>query len=517
MELNTSGIATGGVQNFSANQAGNTTFTVHVPGTDITLTFNNNILTVSSSTGQSDSIDLSSLVTDNTYVTSMSLSGNTLILTNNDNTTVQQDLSSILFDGDYNNLFNKPTIPTNTSDLVNDSGYLACEDLENCQEIIDIKDSIPDIFIERSLPDLHVEIANKELVPGATYKITGVHRAHTVDGIPISALYDDGRDLGTTIFLKAISGNELETFGSGIFYNPQYDKQVQGFGIWSVDKTYNVDDVVFWGGYAWKNLTGNTGSDTDILNLNGDWEKIPYTDEDYYNRVVDYIEYDIQNDVITRRYDKVNNIDVSSGLYDISFYMLWVDLSAISLMQWGNDLYLDNVSYDSVGVGNISVKHTSIFELINFKGEFIKNVTLDNGSILTFLNFNNGAFLDNVTFDNGSDLTNVTFVNGSGFRNVTFNGSNIRNVTFDNSSMVFNTFTNFKFNYFNNNLQNLQLSNIKFEGNGGTYIIPDISMATIITDPNIPQKKVFGIVANTQKIQYWDSVSNDFVVEDITY
>src|SRR5699024_7575399 len=43
LELNTSGIATGGVQNFSANQVGSTTFTVYVPGTDITLTFNNNI------------------------------------------------------------------------------------------------------------------------------------------------------------------------------------------------------------------------------------------------------------------------------------------------------------------------------------------------------------------------------------------------------------------------------------------------------------------------------------------
>lgn len=112
LELNTSGIATGGTQSFSANQAGNTIFTVDVPGTDITLSFNNNILTVSSSTGQSDNIDLSSLVTADTYVVSMSLSGNTLILTKNDSTTVQQDLSSILFDGDYNSLTNTPTFKT---------------------------------------------------------------------------------------------------------------------------------------------------------------------------------------------------------------------------------------------------------------------------------------------------------------------------------------------------------------------------------------------------------------------
>src|SRR5690554_2283748 len=355
------------------------------------------------------------------------------------------------------------------------------------------------IFIERSLPDLHVDIANNALVPGATYKITGVHRAHTVDGIPISALYDDGRDLGTTIFLKAISENELETFGSGVFYNPRYDKQAQGFGIWSVDKTYNVDDIVFWGGYAWKNLTGNTGADTDVLNLNGDWEKIPYTDEDYYNRVVDYIEYDIDNDVITRRYDNVNEIDVISTFYDIYFLsnIWWLTFSPISLMQWGNDLIIDLSTYDSVGVGNISVKHTSFAELINFKGELINKLI-----------FNNGSCLNNIKFGTGSVLENITFDNGSYFQNVIFNDSSIRT----------NTFINFRASFNSQTYSNIELSNIKFEGIGAnmSYLIPDLSSASIITDPTIPQKKVFGIGVTTLKIQYWDSVSNDFVVADIT-
>lgn len=87
-------------------------------------------------------------------------------------------------------------------------------------------------IIEKTYSDLTTMITNSELVPGVTYKITGVHKAHTIDDfpLPISALYDDGRDLGTTIFLKSISENELETFGSGIFYNPNMINKFKDLG-----------------------------------------------------------------------------------------------------------------------------------------------------------------------------------------------------------------------------------------------------------------------------------------------
>ena len=52
-------------------------------------------------------------------IQTLSKSGSTISLTNGGSVTV--------FDGNYNNLSNTPTIPTNTSDLTNDSGFLTAE------------------------------------------------------------------------------------------------------------------------------------------------------------------------------------------------------------------------------------------------------------------------------------------------------------------------------------------------------------------------------------------------------
>ncbi|PIF30753.1 hypothetical protein CLU81_1200 [Flavobacterium sp. 9] len=66
-------------------------------------------------------------------------------------------------------------------------------------------------------------INNNSLIPGANYKISGVH----------PSLYDDGTSSGTTIFLQALTENTLSKEGHGEFWNPKYDQSVDGFGIWN--------------------------------------------------------------------------------------------------------------------------------------------------------------------------------------------------------------------------------------------------------------------------------------------
>src|SRR5690606_7713549 len=78
-----------------------------------------------------------------------------------------------------------------------------------------------------------------------------------------------------------------------------------------VVKSYTSDDTVIWGGYVWKNLNGNLGSATDILTLDSEWEKLPF-DTDNYNISYDNIEYDYDNDIITKRSDKFGNIVISN-------------------------------------------------------------------------------------------------------------------------------------------------------------------------------------------------------------
>jgi hypothetical protein len=61
-------------------------------------------------------------------------------------------------------------------------------------------------------------VSGNSLVPGSIYNITDA---------------DSGLYGGTSIFLTAISSNELSLHGSGIFYTPPYNNSIPGFGIWT--------------------------------------------------------------------------------------------------------------------------------------------------------------------------------------------------------------------------------------------------------------------------------------------
>ena len=111
-------------------------------------------------------------------------------------------------------------------------------------------------------------IAANELVAGALYEITGVH----------PTLYDDGTTSGTTVYLRAISGSELEVQGMGKFYNPKYNQSVDGFGIWDNKMYGTLTSIVGTFNYANKEsvtannaATGKLLADGMIQWVSGDW------------------------------------------------------------------------------------------------------------------------------------------------------------------------------------------------------------------------------------------------------
>ena len=83
---------------------------------------------------------------------------------------------------------------------------------------------------------------------GALYEITGVH----------PTLYNDGTTSGTTVYLRAISGSELEVQGMGKFYNPKYNQAVNGFGIWD-NKMYGTFSGIV-GTFDYQNKEGVTAN-----------------------------------------------------------------------------------------------------------------------------------------------------------------------------------------------------------------------------------------------------------------
>jgi hypothetical protein len=395
-------------------------------------------------------------------------------------------------------------------------------------------------------------IPNNLIEIGKKYIVTGCH----------VSLYDDGNSNGTTLILEGIASNALSKNGHGIFYNPSYNQEVAGFGIWtdlmqgtltptlgtfsyfdrealigkddddnnvadgflfsngliqfvsgdwslatkvvggssSAEGTVSgfvnptVDAKTIYGGYVWENGSAQIGTATDVLNLDGaDWVKVEYNLNDY-NQSIDIIEYDIDNDWISRRYDPIANIDVVYTFSDYNF--IGLDYSAIAVQQWGNTYNGD------VGVGNKKILN-SYDESVNFRGKNQTNLFLpsysqqvnlffEGNSSQNNLEFGNNSYQSNLIFDNNSNQNNLIFDNNSRQIDLIFSNSNQVRLTLnnrsgqsdllmENSSQTDLFFINSNCNYQGVYYESKQILNTYFN-NISSNTIPDLSSATYIFD-----------------------------------
>jgi hypothetical protein len=295
-------------------------------------------------------------------------------------------------------------------------------------------------FLTKTKAEIDTLILADELIPLMTYEITGVD----------VALYG-----GNTIYIQAINGNTLEFDGVGKFFNPKYDKAINGFGIWKDYNSYAINGKAIWGGKLWNNLTGVVGSSLDIFNLDAtNWAAIAFNAIDY-NVAYDKIKYDYANDLIVYRNEQNSNI-VSTSKNNIDFFVFNFDLNPIASFQFGN---VFDINFEK-GIGTQTITN-SLNENINFKGSaqyylnfengsYQYGLTFDNGSLQSNLTFDNGSFQDSLTFDNNSYQGNLTFDNGSGQGVLTFdNGSYQQSLTFENGSYQNNlTFDNGSYQHY---------------------------------------------------------------------
>lgn len=197
---------------------------------------------------------------------------------------------------------------------------------------------------------------------------------------------------------------------------------------------YSIGSVTNWGGYAWER-NAEVGADeldaTDYLNLNSNWEKIPYSNTTYYDLVIDYIEYDWANDWIVRRRQAEPVIDI---IFPFQFWnspenIMGVQFHGISVAQWGNKYSKDT----ELGSGLV-IANDAYVEFVNFKGRQLLGFNLNNYSFvrnnyrgidtkfkgLVFNNysyqidssFNTGAYQYYIQFDNASGQTSSNLSNG---------------------------------------------------------------------------------------------------------
>ena len=430
---------------------------------------------------------------------------------------------------------------------------ITVDDTDPLNPIVSASGGGGDIFITKTKAEIDALISTNALVKGATYKITGVH----------PTLYDDGTTSGTTIILKAISENVLETQGTGIFYNPKYNQAVAGFGIWD-NKMYGTFSTIV-GTFDYQNketvtadnsatgillangmiqhVSGNWSSATSITggtssatanvadfvspsyavndkviwggylwtNVNGnigastdvlnlDSEWIKDVyDLTNYNIAYDVIEYDYVNDWISRRYDAVADIDVVYKKIDEAALSGYGFIYSAIAVQQ----YGNTLSLSTfTGIFNKKVIN-AYDESINFSGSYQSVLTFGQGSYQYNLIFGKGSYQSVLTFGVGSGQYNLTFGAYSSQYNLIFGqNSSQQNLTFGAYSSHQNlTFGAYSQVNFNNQILYSDMEYIDFKTK--SFTVPDLSSATYIFNGNI--KEVYQRPDGTLKLKFMNN------------
>jgi len=320
--------------------------------------------------------------------------------------------------------------------------------------------------VEVTYTALQTLISSSALSPGTIYKITGFNKNMPIGGpsnpngfLP-EVLYDDGTNAGVTIYMQALTKNTLSNDGHGEFYNPVYGDQTTYnntdgtglYGIWDGDNpdplevpAYVIDQVVFWGGYAWRNVTGNVGTADNIITLSADWEKLPYYNSPYYELVIDAISVDWDNGIVIRRTNVENQITVE---FNADQYWWWMGLfnyftglqtNPISVMAWGlySKVTPEQLDNDFYGISNLRIINSNC-ETVNFKGDALLNIDMDSSHF-----FNNymgrGCYIDEIIIKSFSSIRNNILTDNSYIYSITLeHNGNINSNTLGNNSAIDN-------------------------------------------------------------------------------
>lgn len=309
-------------------------------------------------------------------------------------------------------------------------------------------------------------------------------------------------------FITIDDGNQDATFT--LFISAYYL-----YNIWDGERPYTntnkhaIGDKVIWGGYVWENITGLSGSATDIFNLDSDnWAKINYNITDY-NFALDIITYDIAHDWISRR--KSGTIDVFFPYdYWISAENSWIVYSgggfqiihhAIPATQFGNSF---DANYN-LGVGLIQL-NDAYCETINFKGTVFLGATLTHYSVVSEAYWGKNANVKNLRLDNRSFtqktviietvLNGVSIQNNSWIDSLQSTESNIGDISLTNNSWMQGGELGLKFEHSQFNFANLQNQ-------------------SYITDFNCNQSQVISLVI-TNGGYMLGTLSEDSIIENFT-
>jgi len=367
---------------------------------------------------------------------------------------------------------------------------------EDCCEYFPVAPEIPETLITLTRIEALALVAADELIPGQSYKITGVD----------TALYG-----GTDIVLTAVTTSKFSLEGDGIFYNPKYLTATAGYGIWASTLTPTAGDTIIWGGMHWTNVAGAVGTATDKYTLSNAWTVIPYNTTDY-NIVVDAITYDFARNVILGRKDNFNNEVSFSPQYRAQILATSGAGHPIKAFQWGN-----SVGYNSnIGTQNNKVNE-SYFECVNYRGVSLRANTLEKTSTFIRNIISETSYVAYLHLTNSSTISDNSLLSDSTFARLYLNKSSVSgnslttssyidNILNSDSSIANNTLTDSSITnneLFTSHLQSLNMS-------GGYYISNNTLNNSHISSSTLshaPGAGWFWIQNNNLRFSYFDNLT----------
>ena len=329
-------------------------------------------------------------------------------------------------------------------------------------------------LVEVTKSQLDTAISNSALQLGVCYKIT------------------DRGDRGIT--LTAISNNKLSLEGIRTMLCPKtykletLDTNVWK-GVWHSTKTAAINDLMIWGGLVWKNLTGVIGTATNNIALDAvNWieiSKSSFTNNEYIE-IIFNIDYDYENDWITKQRDKNGNEFGCSKETYLEIFSSTIGKNPVDISDW--NYTQDNVS-NSIIANNVVVGIFNNVEGIRITGNiFVGNIY---GNYLNINSYISNNYLRSAT----SNLFIRDNIGGSIYAN-NCNGS----IYLNNCNGISNNISNSIFtNIVSGSIQNNICGNISANTCSN---ISGNSIKFLTNSRNISSNTVNNIIGNTcERIQ----------------
>ena len=264
--------------------------------------------------------------------------------------------------------------------------------------------TLQNAFVEIDTNQLDFLILNNGLIPNQIYKVSKFHFGLAPESY--------------NVFLKATSKNTLDQYGTGEFYNADYNgtgdySGVSGFsgylGIWQPSLMVSIGNVVVWNNYHYVNISGlNPSSPPDMVS---DWKQLSFSISNGY-----FLEYDLIQWAYTKAYLILGRIDKYGN--EVEFYVDngGTGLCSLNRFQWGNSIcnqnkVQGNSIFDNCNVIiNTRMSNNYVFNTILYLTDFLKPSSFDNFQSNNFIDHQRplnifGYSTDNQFINNHFELT----------------------------------------------------------------------------------------------------------------